>query len=136
PRDLARAVEHERAADEPLAIDVEVRHDAADARAHRAFALFEGAFARDERGVPNAHAAHVGDGVERPRRVATDRYAELAQPSGSHRWVATSGLGASIFSTRSVRSRFSSPAALGTASRRFSRSRLSEPARISPMSVR
>src|SRR6185503_520924 len=139
PRDLAGAVEHEGAADEPLAIDVLVRHDAGDAGAHGPLAALELAFARDQRRVADAHAAHVGDGVERARRIAADRHAEVAQPFARHAYVAASGFSASILpdlsSGRSVRSRLSS-VALGTASRFFSRSRLSPPARISAMSVR
>jgi hypothetical protein len=77
-RQLARAVEHEGAADEPLAIDILVRQDAGDAGAHRALAFFELALATYERGVSDLDAADVGDGIERTSRIAPDGDADFA----------------------------------------------------------
>ena len=90
-RDLAGAVEHEAARDHAALEDVRVRDDRGDAGAHRPLAHLERTVARDERRVPDAHARHVGDRVQRAGREAADGEAEVAQPRPHH-----SGLGIGV----------------------------------------
>ncbi len=58
------------------------RQHGGDPRAHRALADLKLARARNQRGMPDQHARHVGDGVEGPR-CAVERDAQI--PRAGHR---------------------------------------------------
>ena len=60
---------------------LEPGHHRRDPGAHRPLAHHQRPLALDQGGVPDPHAFHVGDGVERPHREPPDGKTEIAQAS-------------------------------------------------------
>ncbi len=59
-----------------------VRHDGGHARADGSDAFLQLAFAGNEADMTDAHAGHVGDGVERSGRQATGLDAQITHAHG------------------------------------------------------